>query len=174
MCYIFIQRNNLHEQGSAEITNPTLTEMRGILSIRLLQKWEILIVQYQRDPGDNKREKLIWCEIAVEFFSKNLLKIQMLRILKHTCCKQDSGKKNKTKQTTLRRIVVKRKKSTLKDWCWRWSSNTVAIWCKELTHWKRPWCWERLKVGEGDDRGRDGWMASPTQWTWVWASSGRW
>ena len=42
-----------------------------------------------------------------------------------------------------------------------------------LTHWKRPWCWERLKVGwEGDNRGWDGWMASPTQWTWVWVSSG--
>ena len=41
--------------------------------------------------------------------------------------------------------------------------------------WKRPWCWERLKVGgEGDDRGWDGWMASPTQWTWVWVNSGRW
>ena len=46
----------------------------------------------------------------------------------------------------------------------------------ELTHWKRPWCWEGLKAGgEGDDRGWDGWMASPTWWTWVWASSGsRW
>ena len=51
----------------------------------------------------------------------------------------------------------------------------LATWCEELTHWKRPWCWERMKVGkEGDDRGWDGWMASPTQWTWVWASSGRW
>ena len=43
----------------------------------------------------------------------------------------------------------------------------------QRTDWKRPWCWERLKAGgEGDDRGLDGWMASPTQWTWVWASSG--
>ena len=42
-------------------------------------------------------------------------------------------------------------------------------------HWERPWCWERLKAeGKGDDRGWDGWMASPTQWTWVWASSGAW
>ena len=41
--------------------------------------------------------------------------------------------------------------------------------------WQRPRCWERLKAGgEGDDRGQDGWMASPTQRTWVWASSGRW
>ena len=49
-----------------------------------------------------------------------------------------------------------------------WNSNTLATWCEELTHWKRPWCLERLKVGgEGDDRGWDGWMASPTQWTWV-------
>ena len=34
-----------------------------------------------------------------------------------------------------------------KDWCWSWSSNTLATWCEELTHWKRPWCWERLKAG---------------------------
>ena len=47
--------------------------------------------------------------------------------------------------------------------------------CKEPTHWKRPWCWERLKAGgEGDDRGWDGWMLSLTQWTWVGANSGRW
>ena len=40
---------------------------------------------------------------------------------------------------------------------------------------ERPWCWERLKAGEeGDNRGWDGWMASPTQWTWVWVSSGSW
>ena len=44
-----------------------------------------------------------------------------------------------------------------------------------MTHLKRPWCWERLKAGgEGDDRGWDGWMASPTRWTWVWISSGSW
>ena len=42
------------------------------------------------------------------------------------------------------------------------------------TDWKRPWCWERLKAGEGDDRGWDGWMTSPTRWTWVWTSSGSW
>ena len=53
-----------------------------------------------------------------------------------------------------------------RDWCWGWSSNTLATWCKEPTHWKRPWCWERLKAGgEGDDKGWDGWMASLTQWT---------
>ena len=34
-----------------------------------------------------------------------------------------------------------------KDWCWSWSSNTLAIWCEESTHWKRPWSWERLKAG---------------------------
>ena len=44
-----------------------------------------------------------------------------------------------------------------------------------LTHWKRPWCWERLKAGgEGDDRGWDCWIASPTWWTWVWVGSGSW
>ena len=58
---------------------------------------------------------------------------------------------------------------------WSWNSNTLATWCEELTHLKRPWCWERLKAGgEGDDRGWDGWMASLTWWTWVWASSVNW
>ena len=62
-----------------------------------------------------------------------------------------------------------------KDWFWNWSFNSLATSGKELTPWKRPWCWERLKVGgEGDDRGRDGQMASLTQWTWVWANSGSW
>ena len=62
-----------------------------------------------------------------------------------------------------------------KDWCWSWSSNTLATWCEELTHQKRPWCWERLKAGrEGDGKGWDGRMASLTQWTWVWADSRSW
>ena len=44
--------------------------------------------------------------------------------------------------------------------------------CEELTHWKRLWWWEGLgSGGEGDDRGWDGWMASPTWWTWVWVNS---
>ena len=51
----------------------------------------------------------------------------------------------------------------------------LATWYEELTHFKRPWCWEWLKVGgEGDDRGWDGWMASPTQWIWVWVNSRSW
>ena len=62
-----------------------------------------------------------------------------------------------------------------KEWCWSWNSSTLATSCEELTHWKRLWCWEGLGAGgEGDDRGWDGWMASLTQWTWVWVNSGSW
>ena len=62
-----------------------------------------------------------------------------------------------------------------KDWCWSWNSITLAPRCEELTHWKRPWCWGRVNMGgEGDDRGWDGWVASPTRWTWVWVNSGSW
>ena len=62
-----------------------------------------------------------------------------------------------------------------KDWHWSWNSNTLATWCEELTYYKRPYCWESLKVGgEGDDRRWDGWMASLTKWTWVWVNSGSW
>ena len=51
----------------------------------------------------------------------------------------------------------------------------LQSWWEELTHWKRPWCWERLGAGgEGDNRGWDGWMASPTQWTRFWVNSGSW
>ena len=50
----------------------------------------------------------------------------------------------------------------------------LATWCKKLTHWKSPWCWQRLKAGEGDEWGWDGWMASLTRRTWVWANSRSW
>ena len=51
----------------------------------------------------------------------------------------------------------------------------LVTWCKQLIHWKRPWCWERLKAkGERGNRGWDGWMASPIHSTWVWASSSTW
>ena len=71
------------------------------------------------------------------------------------------------------------KKSVLdvlwKDWCWSWNSNTLATSCEALTYWKRLCSWEGLgEGGEGNDRGWDGWMASPTQWTWVWVNSGSW
>ena len=55
------------------------------------------------------------------------------------------------------------------------SSKSFSFRGEELANWKRPWCWERLKAGgEGDHRGWDGRMASMTQWTWVWVSSGSW
>ena len=62
-----------------------------------------------------------------------------------------------------------------KDWCWSWNSNTLLTWCEELTHWKRPWCQERVKArGEGGNRGWNSWMASLILGSWVWASSGSW
>jgi len=77
-----------------------------------------------------------------------------------------------TKQNNIRKSVLN---IHWKDWCWSWNSNTLATWCKEPTHWKRPWFWERLKAeGEEDDREWDDWMPSVTQWTWVWVSSGSW
>ena len=64
---------------------------------------------------------------------------------------------------------------SLEDWCWSWNSSTLGTWYEELTHLKRPWCWERLRAGgKGDDRGWVGWMVLPTQWTWVWVNSGSW
>ena len=78
----------------------------------------------------------------------------------------------RSNQSILRKSVLN---IQWKDWYWHWNANTLASRCEEPTSWKRPWCWERLEAGgEGDDRRWDGWMASPTQWAWVWASSGSW
>ena len=62
----------------------------------------------------------------------------------------------RSNQSILRRSVLG---VHWKDWYWSWNSHTSATWCEEMTHLKRPWCWERLRAaGEGDDRGWDGWM----------------
>ena len=64
---------------------------------------------------------------------------------------------------------------SLKGLMLKLKSNTLATSCKELTHLKKLWCWERLKVDrEGDDRGWDGWMASLTQGACVCVNSGSW
>ena len=61
-----------------------------------------------------------------------------------------------------------------KGWCGSWNSNTLATWCEELIHWKRPWCWKRLMaVEQWGKKECDGWKVPPTQWTRVWANSGR-
>ena len=59
-----------------------------------------------------------------------------------------------------------------KDWCW--SSSILVTWCEQPTHWKCPWCWERLRAEEGCIRGRDGWMVSLIQWSWTWTNFRRW
>ena len=66
---------------------------------------------------------------------------------------------------------VAKSRTRLSDWSDL--RQCLATWCEEPTHWKRPWCWERLRAREGSNRGWDGWMASSTQWTWVWANSRR-
>ena len=62
-----------------------------------------------------------------------------------------------------------------KDLCWSWNSNTLSTWCKKLTHLKRPWYQERLEAGRKENnRGWDGWIASPTPWTCIWVDSRSW
>ena len=64
---------------------------------------------------------------------------------------------------------------SLEGLIWSWNANSLVTWCKELTHLKRHWCWERLRAGgEGDDKGWGGWMVSLTQWTCVWVDSSSW
>ena len=136
------------------------------------------------------KKKHIWCGILLNIsFPLVLTKVHIVKamvfpvvmygseswtIKKAECQRMDAFKlwcwkrllrvpwtARRSKQSTLKKITPE---YSWKDWCWSWSSNTLATWCKELTHWKRPWCWERLKAGgERGDRGWDGWTASLTQ-----------
>jgi len=105
------------------------------------------------------------------FFWKHLLKT-VWRIFKVSLMARLEGDTGSREKLNHQWITKHRTLSILwKDW---WSFNTLATWCEELTHWKRPWCWKRLRAGEGGNRGWDGWKALLTQWTWVCANHGRW
>ena len=78
----------------------------------------------------------------------------------------------RTNQSTLKEIIPE---YSLEGLMLKLKFQYFDHWYKEVTHWERPWCWERLKTGgEGDEGGWDGWMASLTQWTWVWVSYRNW
>ena len=117
--------------------------------------------------------------------------LQMLRVGLHFCPKESWGPKNwcfwtvvleKTLENPLdsKEIQPVHPKGN-QSWVFFGRTDAEAetpiLWppdAKNWLHWKRPWCWARLKAGgEGDYRGWDGWMASPTQWIWVWAKSRR-
>ena len=88
---------------------------------------------------------------------------RLLRVPWTTRRSNQSILKEISPEYSLERLMLKLKRKAL------------ATWCEDLTHLKRPWCWGKLKAGgEGDDKGWDGWMASLTQWTWVWVDSGSW
>ena len=77
----------------------------------------------------------------------------------------------RSNQSTLKEINPE---YSLEGLMWSWSSNTLATWWEELTHWKRPWCWKKLRARrEEGNRGWDSWMTSPIQGTWVWGNSKR-
>ena len=136
---------------SRDITLPT--------KVRLAKAMVFLVVMYGRDSWTIKKAECrrihafkLWCW-------RRLLSIPWTA--------------KRSNQSILKKISPGC--SYWKDWCWSWNSNTLATSCEELTDLKRPWCWERLRAGgEGDDRWWDDWMATPTQWRWVWVDSGSW
>ena len=137
---------------SRDITSPTMVHLVKAMVFPVVmygcENWTVKKAEYQRTDAFE-----LWCW-------RRLLRVPWI------ARRASHPKGNES------RIFIGR---TDFSFSWSWNSNTLATWCEEPTHWKRPWCWERLKAGgEGDDRGWDGWTASPTGWTWVWASSGVW
>ena len=134
---------------SRDITLPTKVHLVKALVFPVVmygcESWTIKKVEHQRTDASE-----LWCW-------RGLLRVPWTA--------------RRSNQSTLKEISPE---YSLEDWCWSWSSNPLATWCEELTHLQRPWCWERLRVGGEGDRGWDGWMVSPTQWTWVWVNSRSW
>ena len=101
------------------------------------ENWTIKKAEHQRIDAF---ELWYWRRLFFFFWRRLLLRVPWT-----------AGRSN---QSILRKSVLN---IHLKDWCKSWNCNTLATWCEELTHLKRPWCWERLKVGEeGDNREWDG------------------
>ena len=114
-------------------------------------------------------ETMDWFKLGKEYITAVYCHPAYLTFMQNTSCKLLGWMKHKLELRFPGEI------STTSDTQMISLSSILATWCEELTHWKRPWCWERVKAGgEGDDRGWDSWMASPTQWTWVWVNSGSW
>ena len=140
--------------------SPSLGETRSHLVLWLLQDFELLrshrhVLRTEHCPAQLHRRNL-WCDETDKMDCFSLIR-------------------NDSEPLRFSENLKTPMEIHWKDWCWCWNANTLATWYKELTHLKRPWCWERLKAGgEGDDRRWDGWMPSLTQWTWVWVSSGSW
>ena len=132
---------------SRDITLPT--------KVRLVKAMVFLVVMYGCESWTIKKAECQRIDVFELWCWKRLLR--------------DPWTARRSNQSILEEISAD---YSLEGLIWSWNSNPLATWCKELIHWKRPWCWERLKAGgEGDDRGWNSWMASPTQWTWVWVNS---
>ena len=154
-------------------------------SLRMLALWK---KSYEKPTKHIKKQRLCWQKIGLVkamIFPVVIYEFENWTIKKVECQRIDAFElwcwRNSWESLGLQgdQTSQSERKSVLnihwKDWCWSWNSNPLATWCEELTHWNRSWCWKRLKVGgEGDNSRWDGWMASLTQWTWVWVNSGSW
>ena len=138
-------RQHIQNQRHHFANKSPYSQSHGVSSI---QVW-----MWQLDHKEDKMPRN--CSFKVWFWGR------LLRVLQTARSNQSILKKIKPKYS-LEGLMLKLK------------SSTLAAWHEAITHWKRPWCWKWLKAsGEEGSRGWGGQMASPTQWTWVWANSRR-
>ena len=142
---------------SRDITLPT--------KVRVVKVMVFPVVMYRCESWSIKKAECQRIDIFELWCWRRLLRVPWRRLLRVPWTARRSNQsilKEMSPEYSLEGLMLKLK------------LQYFGTWCEELTHLKRPWCWDRLKVGEGDDRGWDGWMASQTQWTSVWVSSGSW
>ena len=145
MCILLVCPNK-----SRDITLPT--------KVRLVKAMVFPVVMYGCESWTMKKAKCRWIDDFELWCWRRILRVPWTV--------------RKSNQTILKEISPG---CSLEELMLKLKLQYLATWCEELTHWKKPWCWERLRSGgEGDDRGWDGWMASPTQWPWVWVDSRSW
>ena len=95
-------------------------------------------------------------------------------VIQHILCGYSKIRGKGKFNSFLSSLVVPRSSGQKEDMSWFKIKQRIHTWCEELTHLKRPWCWERLKTKEESDRGWHVWIPSQTQRTWIWANSRRW
>ena len=123
-----------------------------------------------------KTNTILWSKIIVIIKIKNERRLRTEELMISNCSAGEGSWESLGQQED--QTSQSWRKSTLnilwKDCCWGWGSSALTTSCEEPTRWKRSWCWERLRAGgEGGNRGCNGWMASSTQWTWVWTNSAK-
>ena len=133
---------------------------------------KILMLRKIEGRGRSGQQRMRWLNLELPMQKAERWRIDAFELWYWRRCLRSPWTSRRSNLSILKEITPE---YTLCSLMLKLKLQYLATWCKELTPWKRPWCWERLKAGgEGDNRGWDGCLASPTRCTRVWVNPLSW